>query len=57
LCFEEGVGPSQVIGFASSEAGPLVLLAQNGAQPSPNETIEVSKQSRRGVFEIAKPSP
>ena len=29
-----------MVGHASSESGPFVLLAQNGAQPSSNETIK-----------------
>src|SRR5260370_15218105 len=54
---EEGVGPLPVVGFASSDAGALVLLAQDGAQPSADEAIDDAKQSRCGMLEVAKPSP
>ena len=57
LIREEGVGPSLMVGFASSEPGPLVLLAQDGAQPTPNETVKVAELEWCGVLEIAEPSP
>src|ERR1700730_19109687 len=57
LVREEGVRPSLMVGFASSEPGPLVLLAQDGSQPPPNETIKVAELEWCGVLEIAEPSP
>jgi hypothetical protein len=57
LVFKESVGPFLMVGHASSESGPFVLLAQNGAQPSSNETIKAYEYDWRCVFEIAKPSP
>src|SRR5205807_9792121 len=57
LVREEGVRPSLMVGFASSEPGPLVLLAQDGTQPPPNETIKVAELEWCGVLEIAEPSP
>src|ERR1700737_1669966 len=57
LVREEGVRPSLMVGFASSEPGPLVLLAADGTQPSPNETIKVAELEWCGVLEIAEPSP
>jgi len=44
-----------VIGFAPAVAGTLLLLAQNGAQPPPNEAVEPPEQARSGVFEVTKP--
>src|SRR5260221_390243 len=57
LVREEGVRPSVVVGFGSSEPGPFVLLAQDGPQPPPNETIKVAELEWCGVLEIAEPSP
>src|SRR5882724_1227519 len=57
LIREEGVRPSLLVGFASSEAGPLVLLAQDGAQPPPDETIKNAELEWCGMLEIAEPSP
>src|SRR5467141_5456670 len=57
LIREESVRPSLMVGFASSEPGPLVLLAQDGTQPPSNETIKVAKLEWRGVFEVTEPSP
>src|SRR5258708_25927019 len=57
LVREEGVRPSLMVGFASSEPGPLVLLAQDGTQPPPNETIKVAGLEWCAVLEIAEPSP
>src|SRR5882757_3942943 len=57
LIREEGVRPSLMVGFASSEPRPLVLLAQDGTQPPPNETIKAAELEWRGVLEIAEPSP
>src|SRR5215469_1669092 len=54
---EEGIGPALMVGLASSEAGALFLLAQNGAESSADEAIEDTEQSWRGMLEIAKPSP
>src|SRR6266481_7783906 len=57
LVREEGVRPSLVVVFASSEPGPLVLLAQDGTQPPPNETIKVAELEWCSVLEVAEPSP
>src|SRR6202011_581712 len=57
LVREEGVRPSLVLVFASSEPGPLVLLAQQGTQPPPNETIKATELEWCGVLEIAEPTP
>src|SRR5438552_13989156 len=46
-----------MIGLASSNAGALLLLAQDGAQPSADEAVEDAEQSWCGVLEVAKPSP
>src|SRR6202140_4055402 len=54
---EEGVRLSLVVVFEWSEPGPLVLLAQDGPQPPPNETIKVAELEWCGVLEIAEPSP
>src|SRR5882724_8216425 len=37
---EEGVGPALMVGLASSDAGALFLLAQDGAQASADEAAE-----------------
>lgn len=57
LIREEGVRPALLVGFTSSEAGPLVLLAQDGTQPAPNELIKGAELEWRGVLEVAEPSP
>src|SRR5258708_37565537 len=57
LLREEAVRPSLVVGGASSDPGPLVLLAQDGPQAPPNETIKVAELEWCGVLEIAEPSP
>src|SRR6202140_1397380 len=54
---EEALRPSPVGVFAPSEPGPLVLLAKDGPQPPPNETIKVAELEWCGVLEIAEPSP
>ena len=46
-----------MICLAPAHAGTLFLLAQNGAQPSPDKTIEPAEQAWSGVFEILKPPP
>src|SRR5947209_4187081 len=45
-----------MVGLASSDAGALFLLAQDGAQPSADEAVKDAKQSRRGMLEAAEPS-
>src|SRR5438128_4040344 len=52
---EERVGPALMVGLASSNAGALVLLAQDGAQASADEAVEDA--GWRGMLEVAKPSP
>jgi hypothetical protein len=37
---EEGIGPALMVGLAPSNAGALILLAQDGAQPSADEAVE-----------------
>ena len=54
---EEGIRPTPMVGLASSDAGTLVLLAQDGAQTSAYEAVEEAVQRWRGMFEVAKPSP
>ena len=54
---EERVGPALMVGLASSNAGALVLLAQDGAQASADEAVEDAVQGWRGMLEVAKPSP
>ena len=54
---EEGIGPAVMVGLASSNAGALFLLAQDGAQPSADEAVEDAEHSRCGVLEVAKPFP
>src|SRR5260370_8771595 len=44
-------------GLASSDAGALFLLAQEGTQPAADEAVEDAEQSWRGMFEVAKPPP
>ena len=56
LLSEEGIAPALLIGGASSEAGPLFLFAQDGAQPSSHEAVEDAIQGRRGVLEVAEPA-
>src|SRR6266480_4498779 len=46
-----------MIGLASSDTGALFVLAQDGAQPAADETVEDAEQSMFGVLEIAKPPP
>src|SRR5271166_5984243 len=46
---EERVGPALMIGFASSDAGALFLLAQDGTQSSANEAVDDAEQSWCGV--------
>src|SRR4030088_2687102 len=46
-----------MVSLASSDAGTLVLLAQDGAQTPAYEPVEDDVQSWRGMFEVAKPSP
>jgi hypothetical protein len=54
---EEGIGPAVMVSLASSDAGALFLLAQDGAQPSADKAVEDAEQSWCGVLEVAKPSP
>ena len=46
-----------MVGRAASDAGALVLLAQDGAQAAADEAVEDAIQGRRGMLEVAKPSP
>src|SRR6266478_9142851 len=50
---EERVGLALMIGLASSDAGALLLLAQDGAQSSANEAVDDAEQSWCGMFEVA----
>ena len=54
---EEDIGPALMVGLATSNAGALFLLAQDGAQPSADEAVDDAEQSRCGMLEVAKPSP
>jgi hypothetical protein len=51
---EESIGPFPVIGLTPAHAGTLLLLAQNGAQPWPDEAVKLLEQTRYGVFEVTK---
>src|SRR5215472_5092250 len=53
---EEGIGPALVIGLASSEAGPLLLLAQDGTQPSSHKAVDGAEHTRRRMLEVAIPA-
>src|ERR1700757_3076042 len=53
---EEGVRPLHMIGPVSSHRRALVLLAQDGAQPSSDELVKSSEQARPGMLEIPKPA-
>src|SRR5689334_17196998 len=46
-----------MIGPAPSEARPLLMLAQDGAQASSHEAIEGAEHGWPGMFEVTKPSP
>src|SRR6516225_2836108 len=54
---EESIGPALVVGLAPPNAGALFLLAQDGAQPAADKSVEDAEQSRCGVLEVAKPAP
>src|SRR5579862_193485 len=54
---EECVRPALMVGCAASDAGVLILLAQDGAQASAHEAVEDAIQGWRGMLEVAKPSP
>src|SRR6266446_6849638 len=54
---EEGVGPALVIVGTAAEAWPLFLLAQDGSQPSSDEAVQMAMNGRRGLLEVAEPSP
>src|SRR5271165_3374150 len=53
---EEGIGPALVIGLASSESGPLLLLAQDGAQPPSYKAVDGTEHTRCRVLEISIPA-
>ena len=55
LC-EEGVGPAFVIVQTESEAGPLLLLAQDGAQPSADKAVYKREGAAMCVLEVAEPA-
>jgi hypothetical protein len=48
---EEGIRPTPMVSLASSDAGTLVLLAQDGAQTPAYEAVEDAVQSWRGMFD------
>ena len=50
LIREEGIGPLQMVCFATSHRWPPILLAQDGTQPSPDEAVEDAEYVRPGVF-------
>ena len=54
---EEGIGPALVIVGTAAEAWPLFLLAQDSSQPSSDETVQMAMDGRRGLLEVAEPSP
>ncbi len=53
---EESVGPAHLIGPAAAEAGPLLLHAQESAEPSPDQTIEPFKDGVMGMLEVVEPT-
>jgi len=46
-----------MIGFASSDAGTLFLLSQDGAQPPADEASMTPNKAGVACFKVAKPSP
>src|SRR5579872_3910170 len=46
-----------MIGLAPAHAGTPLLLAQNGAQPPPDEAVQSPEQAWSGVLEVTKPPP
>src|SRR5712691_10904305 len=45
-----------MVGVTSSEAGTLLLLAQQLAQPPSNEAVECDEGGRVGMLEVAEPA-
>src|SRR5208337_3359856 len=53
---EEGIWPALMVGAADAPPGALFLLAQDGAQPSPDKPVELVESGVMGMFEVAEPA-
>ncbi len=53
---EESVGPAHVIGMTAAKAWTLFLLAQEGAQPSPHQSVQPFEDRVMGVLEVVEPA-
>ncbi len=53
---EESVGPTHLIGQTAAEAGTLFLFAQEGAQPSPDQSVQPFEDMVMGVLEVLEPA-
>ena len=45
-----------MVGAADAPPGALFLLAQDGAQPSPDKPVELAEGGVMGMFEVAEPA-
>ena len=53
---EERVGPALMVSTTETDAGPLFLLAQDGAQTSSNHPVECNEGVGMGMLEVAEPA-
>ena len=53
---EEGIWPALMVGAADAPPGALFLLAQDGAQSSPDKPVEFAEGGVMGMFEVAEPA-
>src|SRR6185295_5407828 len=53
---EEGFGPAHMVSVAPAEAGSFFLLAQDRAQPSSHEAVDVREDVAMRVLEVAEPA-
>src|SRR4029453_10951652 len=53
---EECVGPASMVAATESDSGSLLLLAQDGAQPSSNHPVECPEGVAMGMLEVAEPA-
>ena len=44
-----------MVGAADAPTGALFLLAQDGAQPSPDKPVEPVESGAMGMFDVAEP--
>src|SRR5215204_5290141 len=56
LSGEEGIGPAFMIGVTAPGAWPLLLLAQEGTQPSSDEAVHLGEGRMVGMLEVAEPA-